>query len=157
MAKPWPLLIPVVLLAGCAPTATESNYRAHEIQIMFPETAERWLYFSGEPQQVEVAGEVVALAAWEQVDPRAFPGSLSANGAPIYQQTNPPTPSFATTIKAPYSNDLVVSTQQSLRSVWFHDGATWWQVSGPLKAGQSIASASTIWTGPPQRSSWTKS
>lgn len=138
MAKPWPLLIPVVLLAGCAPTATESNYRAQEIQIMYPETSEHWLYFNGDPQQIEVAGEMVTLEVRERIDPEAFPDTLSVNGGPIYQQTRPPIPSVASTVRAPYSNDLLVSTKQTLRSVWFHDGAAWWRLSGELGAGKSV-------------------
>lgn len=108
----------LLALAGCVPQKPPA-YQVSEIQVLFSDATERWDYFYGDPQTIQVSGQSVRL---ERADPQAagsVPEALAANGQPVLREVAPPWPN---PLRASRSGSaLVVRGQRAVRSAWVYE------------------------------------
>jgi hypothetical protein len=119
--KPWLGLV-LLALAGCIPEPGQPTYRATEIQLLFPENTERWTYFYGEPQVVQLGGRTLALTKGSTSSPLAVPEALLVDGEALYREIGPAQPRVAQTSRTFFGSQFVVRASRSAQSAWLFDG-----------------------------------
>ncbi|GAO76331.1 protease complex subunit PrcB family protein [Meiothermus ruber] len=119
--KPWLGLI-LLALAGCIPEPGQPTYRATEIQVLFPENTERWTYFYGEPQVVQLDGRTLALTKDTSSSPLAVPEALLVDGEALYREIGPAQPRVAQTSRTFPGLQFVVRASRNVQSAWLFDG-----------------------------------
>lgn len=119
--KPWLGLI-LLALAGCIPEPGQPTYRTTEIQLLFAENTERWTYFYGEPQVVQLDGHTLALTKGSTDSPLAVPEALLVDGEALYREIRPAQPRVAQTSRTFFGSQFVVRTSRNVQSAWLFDG-----------------------------------
>jgi len=133
------LLLALLGLSGCRYLLPESPYfNVHEIEFLYPESSERWLYFYGDPMTVLLEEQILVLEPPRKSDsPWAVPGALWVNGMPLWREVLPPAAPEVEASFDPFTKAFKIVTRTDLRSSWFYDGKTWYRLTGELPAGQS--------------------
>ena len=134
------ILLIAFVLAGCRLVTPEHPYfSAHEIELLFPEASERWVYFYGDPMTIELEGERLVLEpAGDEPSPWALPGALWVNGMPLWREVLPPVRPEVKASYDPFAGAYVLETEAGLIASWYYDGETWWRLSGPVPAGKEV-------------------
>ncbi|RYM30261.1 hypothetical protein EWH23_15510, partial [Meiothermus sp. PNK-Is4] len=78
-------------LAGCI-LQKPPAYQVSEIQVLFSDATERWDYFYGNPQTIQLSGQNVRLERVAPQAARSVPDALAANGQPVLREVAPPWP-----------------------------------------------------------------
>lgn len=133
--KPWLGLV-LLALVGCIPEPSQSTYQASEIQMLFAENTERWTYFYGEPQAVQLDGRTLALSKGTPLGPLAIPKALLVDGQPLYREIGPAQPQVAQTSRTFFGLQFVVRTRRSVQSAWLFDGS--WSRLGQAFASNTV-------------------
>lgn len=120
-------------LLGCIPQTTQSPYRVSEIQLLFPDSSERWTYFYGEPQVVRLGGRALALEQRDLNNIWAIRGALSVNGEPALREVGPPVPTAAKTTRVGAGSQYVVQTGGEVQAAWAYD-SSWTRLGDSFKA-----------------------
>lgn len=133
------LLLALLGLSGCRYLLPESPYfNVHEIEFLYPESSERWLYFYGDPMVVNLDGQSLVLEpARTEASPWAVPGALWVNGMPLWREVLPPAAPKVEARYDPFTGAFEITTQTELRSSWYYDGFRWFRLSGEIAAGKT--------------------
>jgi len=133
------LLLLLAGLTGCTLVLPESPYyNAHEIEFLFPEASERWVYFYGDPMTVTLEGQALILEPPRNApSPWAVPGALWVNGMPLWREVLPPAAPKVKASYDPFTDAFRIRTETELRSSWYYDGRTWYKLTGELPAGRT--------------------
>jgi hypothetical protein len=119
--KVWLGLL-MVALAGCVPLPEQRAYEVSEIQVLFPENTERWTYFYGEPQVVQLGAQRLSLTQGSSASLLAVPGTLLVNGEAIYREIGPAQPRAAQTSRSFFGLQYVVRASREVKSAWLYNG-----------------------------------
>jgi len=141
--KKLALTLLVLALPACVPVLEANSgpsYSVSEIELLTREASERWVYFYGDPVRVDLDGTSLEL----QTPPPqhhvwAVPGALWVSGEPLFREVLPALRLPARTVEAVPAFEYYTKTKVDLKGVWVYDGG-WYQLSGPLKAGESVQS-----------------
>ncbi len=130
------LLLALAGLSGCRYLLPESPYfNVHEIEFLFPESSERWLYFYGDPMTVVLEGQALVLEPRRSApSPWAVPDALWVNGMPLWREVLPPAAPQVKALYDPYSEAFRIVSETRLRSSWYHDGEHWYRLTQELAA-----------------------
>jgi len=133
------LFFGLFFLMGCEIVLPQHPYyNAHEIELLFPEASERWVYFYGDPMVVELEGQTLTLAPGKEPSPWAVPGALWVNGMPLWREVLPPVRPEVWAEYDPFARAFKVYARTDVRASWYYDGATWYRLTGPLAAGAEV-------------------
>ncbi len=130
----WILGVLLLLLAACE--IPRSGYRVGEVQLLFPESTERWTYFYGEAQEVRLGERRLNLNRVQKEHLWSVPGSLWVGDEPLYREVGPALRPPGEVVRGVMGGLLEVRAQRDLRSVWLYDGVGWVQLTGSLREGQ---------------------
>ncbi len=125
------------LLSGCLPL-TQSGYQVTEVQLLFPEATERWVYFYGEPRTVALKDKEQYLPLEdpkEKTHPYAVPGALWVEGRPFLREVGPALSPRAEAVQDFFGRSIQIRTEEGLERVWLYDGRGWIQLAGGLEEG----------------------
>jgi hypothetical protein len=142
--KLWKLSLGLLALglSACVPVLVETGprYAVTEIELLTPEASERWTYFYGDPQTVNLEGTPLVLEpAPDRAHIWAVPGALWVNGEPLLREVLPALRPPATTVEALPGFDYVTETRVALDGVWLYDGA-WYRLADKVRAGARVRS-----------------
>lgn len=135
--RPTILLFLGFLLMGCAVTL-DGGYRVAEVQLLFPESTERWTYFYGEPQEVQLGEKTLQLVEPQGKSPWAVPGALFVGDLPLYRETGPALTSVGETVRGIFGGRITVRAKVDLASVWLYNGTGWVKLAENLSKGREI-------------------
>ncbi|GEM_PF-155491 len=142
----WKIVLALLALSlsGCAPMLAGLDngptYSADEIELLLPNSSERWVYFFGDPQTVSLNGAQLKLSeppAYGHV--WAIPEALWVNGQPLYREVLPALRLPARTVEALPGFSYHVETRADLKSVWLYDNR-WYLLAGRVAAGKTADS-----------------
>jgi len=126
--KPW-LGLAILVLIGCIPLPEQQPYQVSEIQLLFAENTERWTYFYGEPQVVQLGAQRLSLTQGSSASPLALPEALLVNGEALYREIGPAQPRVAQTSRSFFGFQYVVRASRDVKSAWLFDGS-WSRLGG---------------------------
>ncbi len=139
--KKLALALLVLALPACVPVLeanTGPSYSVSEVELLTREASERWVYFYGDPVQVELDGTTLDLQPPPpQPHVWAVPGALWVSGEPLFREVLPALRLPARTVLAFPGLEYHTKTKVDLEGVWLYDGV-WHRLSGPLAAGDGI-------------------
>jgi len=122
----------VLALAGCVPQKSPA-YQVSEVQILFSDATERWDYFYGDPQTIQVGTQSVRLTPADPKAAWAVPESLGADGQPLLRTLYPAQPNL---LRASRSGPgIVVQGQKEVRAAWVYEGG-WAELTS--QGGQNV-------------------
>ncbi|RIH84694.1 protease complex subunit PrcB family protein [Calidithermus roseus] len=130
-------------LTSCVFEPQRPYYNVTDVQMFFPESSERWLYFYGDSMLVLNGQRSLRLEPkpagqsniWEVKD------ALWVNGEPVLREVAPRwSRTVALTVSALPSSRLVLRTEQEIESAWYYDGSSWYQLSASVEEGRQVVS-----------------
>lgn len=143
MKRWWAVL--ALGLMGCVPQPGERAYWVSEIQLLLPESTERWVYFYGEAQPVVLGERSLSLSKGPQGSPLGVPEALRIDGEPLYREIGPPLPRSAQLSRGFPGGQLILRAHQRVQSAWLFDGS-WSQLAGPFSenSAQSVRAQAAL-------------
>lgn len=133
--KPW-IGLAVLTLAGCVPQPEQEPYQLSEIQLLFAESSQRWTFFYGEPQVIQLGEQSLALTRGPTTGPLAVPEALLVGGEALYREISPALPRVAQTTRTFPGLQFVVRTSHQVHTAWLFDGG--WSQLGCVFASNSV-------------------
>ncbi|WP_027894270.1 protease complex subunit PrcB family protein [Calidithermus chliarophilus] len=137
------LALPLLLLglSACVFEPQRPYYNVTDVQMLFPDSSERWLYFYGD--SMLVVGEQRSLSLepkpegqnniWEVKE------ALWVNKEPVLREVSPRwNRTVARTVSTIPSGNLVVQADQEIKSAWYYDGSRWYQLSASVGVNRQI-------------------
>ncbi|RDI94983.1 protease complex subunit PrcB family protein [Meiothermus sp. QL-1] len=128
----WGLLpLSLLILTGCLPQPGERTYRVSEVQLLFSENTERWVYFYGEPQAVLLEGRSLSLTPGTHPSPLSVPEALLVGGEPLYREIGPALPRTARLNRGFPGGQLLLRAERRVQNAWLFEGG-WLRLAGPF-------------------------
>jgi len=128
----------VLTLAACAPVVQSyqgPKYSVSEIELLTADASERWVYFYGDPQTINLDGTTLELQpAADNQNIWSVPGALWVSGQPVFREVLPAVSLPVKTVEGFPFDNFYIETKVDLDSAWLYDG-TWYRLTGPLSAG----------------------
>jgi hypothetical protein len=148
--RQWPAVLLLVLgLSACVFEPQRPYYNVSDVQLFFPESSERWLYFYGDSMLVFNGQRALRLEPkpagqshiWEVSD------ALWVNAEPVWREVAPRlSRTVALTVSAFPSGRLVLRTERDIESAWYYEASSWYRLSASVKGGREVVSEPKAYT-----------
>lgn len=120
MNRAWGLL--VFGLVGCVPTQSQLPYQVDEVQLLFPDSTERWSFFYGTPQTLKLGDTTLTLAPGAEE-------ALRVNTQAWRREVGAALPARARTTRDAAGLHLQLQADAGVKSAWLYDRG-WSSLSG---------------------------
>jgi len=138
------LMLGLALLTGCT-MQTPTNLSVHEA-LFYGGNQQRvaWVYgtLTGGSSTLKLGDTVTTLRPQISGDVLAVPGTLSVDGKAAYSGTTTATSTRVNVARV--GSQYSIQALSNVESVFATDGSTWYRLSGPVSAGQTVLATPAV-------------